>query len=490
MANKIKRVDLCFSLFNEKLYSEAKANIEIVTSFFRSNEKDNKVVMQLLNFIDRCDYSEVTPSKLTYELQKIDTILDEEVDHIMSRIKYFVKLEDKEILNDYEKKLKDNCLAQAMKNAQEEAKGDVERYFDLLQRFDYKSTYSEDMTITNLKDIDADKAMKDSFSKFADSDLSIISDAYPAIEGWLSAQQIMVVGRPGGGKSLFMMRTALELCKQGKRGFYAALGDLTHASFIIRMGAMILGIPMTEAARRSKACMEALVATVGDRLLISCVSANKISVDKFKKKAKSVADKYDFIMIDYDANFKSNGDSSLYIEGGGIYSDLSEFTIDLKKLTFIGCQPKQHYWDKSILPMQAGGESSRKQQFIDMMITIGVRAQSEFPMGYINIPKNRNGKENVHAPYFRTSDGEFHIIPNKVYEILKDYHSDKSDALHLHTPGEMTWDELEQIINKQTETLSRIGESGYTQQSKSADDDFFTNDDTPVEPKSDDGVPF
>lgn len=483
---KIKRIDLCFSLFNEKLFSEAKANIEIVSSYFRASKSgtnSDKVINQLLKFIEKSDYSEVTPSKITYELQKIDELLDEEVTNLMSRIKYFVKLTDKDILGDYARKLEESCKSQAMKNAQEQANGDVIKLLDILQKFDYKSAYSDEMTIVKMKDVDSEKAMRDSFSKFANSDLSIIRDAYPAVEGWLSSQMIMVVGRPGGGKSLFMMRTAIELCKQGKRGLYVALGDLTEASFIIRMGAQVLGIPLTDSARRSKACMEALINAVEDRLSISCVAANKLSIEKCKKKIKSQIDQFDFLIFDYDANFKTKGDASLYIEGGEIYSDLSEFTVELKKLVFVGCQPKQSWWDKALLPMNAGGESSRKQQFIDTMITIGVRARSEFPMGYINIAKNRNGKEHIRAPYFRTSDGDFHIIPSRVYEMLKDYHDD--GALHLHTPGEMTWNELSQVIDKQDETEANAGMSQYTQQAKSAEDDFFEISD------NDDGeVPF
>lgn len=471
---KIKRTDLIYSLFNENLYAEAKANIEIVTSYFRANDRDNKVVQTLLKFISKNDLSDVNPTKLSYQLSKVDTLIDEEIDSILDRIKYFVKLSDAEILKDYADKLRQSCISQSLINAQKEAGNDIEKYLELVQKFEYKSSYSEDMTVMRIGDVDVATAMKDSFSKFASSDLPLISDAYPSVNGWLSSQMVMVVGRPGGGKSLFMMRSTLELCKQGKRGLYVALGDLSPASFIIRCGAQLLGISLTEAARRSKACGEALKEAVGDNLSISCVPADTLTVSKFMKKTRSIIDEFDFIVVDYDRNFKIENSSNLYLEGGEIYSALSELTITHKKLVFVGCQPKQYYWDKSILPMSSGGESSRKMQFVDTMITIGVRQQSSLPLGYLNIAKNRNGSSDISSPYVRTSDGEFRIVPPKVYQILKDY-KDRT---------EISWYELKQMVDNSMESLAMSGEAKFTENVK-VDPDFFV-----AETKITEGAPF
>lgn len=412
-------MDLLLSIFNENIWGEAKANIEIISRYFDYNESKNKIMRNLLDFIEKSDYTDVTPSKLRYELEKVEELTTEEIDRLIDRIKYYVKLQDMEILKDHASLLEENCAAQAMIDAKSEAGDSAVKLLDLLQKYEYKSTFSEEMNIINFKDLDAEKEMADSFSKFSDTDFEFIRRAYPSVEGWLSAQMIMVVGRPGGGKSLLMMQIAGELCKNGKRGIYVALGDLNPASFIIRMGAQMLHIPLTEAGRRSHACADEVKRVVEDRLLISCVAADKISVQKFMKRLKAIHDQFDFVVVDYDANFKSSKDS-LYLEGGEIYSNLSELTLKYKKLCFVGCQPKNHYWNKEVLPMESGGESSRKQQFIDGEITIGCKKHKDITMGYVNFCKNRNGSDTVCVPYIRTSDGNLVQVSRKVYSIIKD----------------------------------------------------------------------
>ena len=470
---KIKIQDLAFSMFNRDIYLEAKVNINIVQSYFRANAKDNEVVQTLVKFVGDYDYDDVTPTKIEYELNKIDNLMEEEIAVILKSIKKWVKLADKDILSDYAQKLKDCCLQQNLVNCQKQAGDDIELFYDLMEKFEYKDTYSDEMKIINLADIDPEKAMTESFSLFTESQYDFIKKAYPAVEGWLSAQQIMVVGEPGGGKSLFMMGCAKHWCQQGKRGLYVALGDLTQASFIVRLGAQLMGCSLTEAARRSIACMESIRKEVGENLLISCVAANKIAIERFMRKTKSQADKFDFLIVDYDANFKSKGDLNMYLQGGEIYSALSEFTIGLKKLCMIGSQPGRSWYGKSYLAKECAAESSKKQQFIDGMITIGNRAGSSLPIGYLAMVKNRNGNDRVRVPYIRTNDGSFHEISPEVYNALKDYKDLE----------EISLSQLEQLVEKFTGQFNADRAIAKVTGPTKSDDSFFTNN-------QDNDVPF
>ena len=463
---KIKIQDLAYSMFARDIYQEAKVNIDIVQSYFRANAKDNEIVQTLARFVGDYDYDDVTPTKIEYELNKIDSLMEEEIAVILKSIKKWVKLTDKDILSDYAQKLKQCCLQQNLVNCQKQAGDDIDLFYDLMEKFEYKDTYSDEMKIINLADVDPDKAMKESFSLFTEAQYELIKKAYPAVEGWLSAQQIMVVGEPGGGKSLFMMGCAKHWCQLGKRGLYVALGDLTQASFIIRLGAQLMGCSLTEAARRSIACMEAIRKEIGPNLLISCVPANKIAIERFMRKTKSQSDKFDFLIVDYDANFKSKGDMNMYLQGGEIYSSLSEFTIGLKKLCMIGSQPAKAYYGKSYLPKECAAESSKKQQFIDGMITIGNRAGSSLPIGYLAFVKNRNGNDRVRVPYVRTNDGCFHEIPTEVYMALRDY----NDA------EEISPSQLEQLIEKFTGQYKADRAIAKVTGPVQSDDSYFTND--------------
>lgn len=131
-------------------------------------------------------------------------------------------------------------------------------------------------------------------------------------------------------------------------------------------------------------------------------------------------DEYDAFVVDYDANFRQ-GEGGMYLESGEIYADLTELTLTHGKSLMIGSQIKQSFWGKSRVPLEGAAESSKKQQFVDEMITIGHRGESSLPVGYLSIVKCRNGQELAQGvPYLRTSDGNLHEIDEVAYKFFKD----------------------------------------------------------------------
>src|SRR5690606_27111477 len=100
--------------------------------------------------------------------------------------------------------------------------------------------------------------------------------------------------------------------------------------------------------------------------------------------------KFDMVIIDYDANIKSQNSDNMYGEGGNTYANLKSYGKG-KCVVMIGSQAKTVYWDLEILPMDAPAESSKKAHHVDIMLTIG-RNKICPHLGTINIAKMRRGQ--------------------------------------------------------------------------------------------------
>lgn len=102
---------------------------------------------------------------------------------------------------------------------------------------------------------------------------------------------------------------------------------------------------------------------------------------------------YDVIIIDYDGNLRPTGDS-MYESGGEIYNKAKNLAEVNNSVVFIASQPKREFWDKELIPLEAAAESSKKQQVIDMMITLGRPKGNTSGIRFLYVPKNRRGEEN------------------------------------------------------------------------------------------------
>lgn len=102
---------------------------------------------------------------------------------------------------------------------------------------------------------------------------------------------------------------------------------------------------------------------------------------------------YDIIIIDYDRNLRQTIDN-MYEANGEIYDKAKNLAEINNSVIFIASQPKPSYWSREIIPLEAAAESSRKQQVIDMMITLGRPVGNTTGLRYLSVPKNRRGEEN------------------------------------------------------------------------------------------------
>jgi len=228
------------------------------------------------------------------------------------------------------------------------------------------------------------------------------------------------------GKTLFMMTEAVEAIKQHKKVMYVAIGDLKPFDFVSRICSMLMKTPMTKTALSINSVFESVIRIcpeIKENLTIQFISPDKYTPNQWLKLNEQLGniENYDVFFLDYDTNFASNKDS-MYAKGDEVYTMAYTLSQYPGKYVFIGSQPKIGNWRDSALGMETASESSRKQQIIDVMITIShdrdVR-NSKNHIGTINVPKNRRGGM-TKFKYILDPTGIMESITDEAYTIFKD----------------------------------------------------------------------
>lgn len=128
---------------------------------------------------------------------------------------------------------------------------------------------------------------------------------------------------------------------------------------------------------------------------------------------------YDVIVIDYDRNLRSTIDN-MYESNGDIYDKAKNLAEINRSVVFIASQPKPAYWNHELIPLEAAAESSRKQQIIDLMITLGRPKGNSLGARFLYIPKNRRGEENKNFKLkLNGNSGRMYQISDEEYNALK-----------------------------------------------------------------------
>lgn len=89
---------------------------------------------------------------------------------------------------------------------------------------------------------------------------------------------------------------------------------------------------------------------------------------------------------------------------------------------FVGSQPKIGNWKDQELGLESASESSRKQQIVDVMISLSHDRNVRNPrnhLGIINVPKNRRGGT-TKFKYILDPTGVMESIPDAAYMMFRD----------------------------------------------------------------------
>lgn len=252
--------------------------------------------------------------------------------------------------------------------------------------------------------------------------------------GYKKGQICLVVGSPGVGKSLWLMNEAIAMLKAGKKVVYMALGDLFKSDFMIRIPAIVKGIPMFDVGFNPELHFDQdeEIQDLVKNLRVAILPAGSIDAYQMRSSIEVQITEHedaDCIIIDYDGNFasppgkKGNGDGNMYFAGEELYNIVGNIARPATKpyrLVIIASQPKNGFWECEYLPLSCAAESSKKQHICDMMVTIG-RNPDMAPevMGVMSIVKNRRGKVNAKEFYIRTPHGTFEFMDYKRYKAFR-----------------------------------------------------------------------
>ena len=233
------------------------------------------------------------------------------------------------------------------------------------------------------------------------------------------------------GKSMISMGETVNFIKQNLNVLYAAFGDLKDIDFLYRMCAQINHSPMPYVCTPQALASEVLLALQKVPQLKTNLRRHLLAPDKFsaeqyvnliKTKTNPDGQTYydwaDVIIVDYDSNLKSDADS-MYAKGENIYQTLYQL-VGIDKLIIVLSQTTKVSWDSEIIDMAEISESSRKQQIIDVLVTVShpVAYNKQNHVGKLNLCATRRGTPMI-TPYFRDIDGNFHEVTEETYEMIK-----------------------------------------------------------------------
>jgi hypothetical protein len=413
--NGITNEGLVYSLFNQYMFAEAKANIENLEYYFTTNPatQGNPLIEELVKAIKTYSFESIGEPLFRSILMKCRKS-DAEANQIMSEVIRW-KQYTKEEIKPAAQYLKDIVSASIITKANCMFKDSPTEFLKYIKNYNFKTSDAEVFSSIGFKDIDINTLIAESGDNIVSTNVNFLNEAFQPYCGLERGQLGIICAPPGVGKSLEAMNLALWMASQGERVLFICLGDNTMKDFIVRMGSIALGLSFAEAYKNLGLVYDNLRSIVGDNLQVSINPAGVISAEEIVEKVK--ADNPSVVFIDYDSNIKGacEGDS-MYLSMGNIYNKFTELTLD-GKLVFVCSQPKNGVW-KSFIGLKDIGESSRKQHACDFCITISDMYEDNPNHIYkMALVKARRGEVGSSAYVIRIQ-GRFIEIPVDVYKMI------------------------------------------------------------------------
>ena len=212
--------------------------------------------------------------------------------------------------------------------------------------------------------------------------------------GYLAGTVNMIVAPPGVGKSTFMVQEAVSFIKNGQKVLHYIFGDLQPIDVCRKYIANYKRTSLsTVELQGDDALKETMIKDMFSNVIFRVMGAYTMSVDEIYADAARIKDKFNFgsIMVDYDGNITPAKLDSMYLEGGYTYGMFEKLSRQTESILICGCQPKNDWWGKEPIPLEAASESSKKQHVIDLMVTMS-KPKKNIPVGLLHLPKVRRGE--------------------------------------------------------------------------------------------------
>lgn len=194
--NNIGNIELVYSLFNQYLFQEAKNNIDLVDLYYRTNPATlgNGLVSDLIDSIRKYPLESIDEPLFRSILVKQGKTSKESDEILKSIIKY--KMYDNKAIDPARKYLRGICSSSIIKMAENKFQNDPEGFIKYLKNSDYKSDYSDLMSIENFNQIDINSILAGNGKGFA-SRYDWINRAFDPLMKY-EAGQICIVAAPPG----------------------------------------------------------------------------------------------------------------------------------------------------------------------------------------------------------------------------------------------------------------------------------------------------
>lgn len=418
MGNSV--MDILYSLTNQYVFQFAKNNIESLRYYFDSNPNTmgSPLVGQLLDAIKNYDLASL-------DLPLFQGILarsgksNQESQTILSEI-FKWKSFNKEQIKPVIKTIQDICASVELRKANNLYQDNPTEFIKYVKNLNFQSPDIEILKETKFKDIDINTIIADNATNGGVlSKYDWFNNSFS--EGRVEFGQIgIVTAPPGVGKSLFAMSEALNYALQGYKVHYTALGDLSYKDFVVRLGALWSGLTFAEVTANLKQIYDSMCQQIGDNLGITILPAGVLSIEDYVDYLMSKPE-YKIACLDYDGNLKRSGsDDSMYDYFGHVYEVLTKLSMD-GRLLYVLSQPKVYSYS-GLIGLSDLGESSRKQQFADWILTLSKGFEGPNPnnLGIFSLPKNRRGETNIMEYFVRLPNGRFKVIPQEIWKNLKE----------------------------------------------------------------------
>ncbi len=220
-------------------------------------------------------------------------------------------------------------------------------------------------------------------------------------KGWQPSTVNMMVSPPGTGKTMYLINEGVCAAKQGFNVLHIFIGDMVEYDGFIRYLSCVSGmpqgnlvmIPVDKQLEIVKYCNQQHN-DIFSRLKILAYPSLTITVDTLiedvNKFEKQLNVDFDMIIVDYPDNLILNGDS-LYTDGGTLYSSLEKMARFTQSVILTASQPQKAYWQHTVIPLEAAAESSKKQQCVDVMLTMNTEYRGA-NFGTMLLAKARKGE--------------------------------------------------------------------------------------------------
>lgn len=211
----------------------------------------------------------------------------------------------------------------------------------------------------------------------------------------------MVVSPPGTGKSMYLINEGVSAAKQGFDVLHIFIGDMVEYDGFIRYLSRVSGTSQNSLVMMPQEKQMSIVNVcnqqydnIFNRIFMLSYPSLTVTVDTLiediGKFEKQLDKDFGVIVIDYPDNLILEG-RSLYEDGGTLYSSLEKLARLSKSVVLVASQPQKSYWSHQIIPLEAAAESSKKQQAVDIMLTMNTETRGA-NFGTMLLAKARKGE--------------------------------------------------------------------------------------------------